>query len=584
MLLKCKNIKKEFGLQTVLKSANLDLDEGDRVGLVGKNGGGKTTLVNIITGNLQADSGELIWHKKNVRIGYLRQSAYYTVDNIKELYEGENGQIALGDFLHVSSELGTDKVVHWKPERFEALSGGEKTKLTLAHIWSSKPQLLILDEPTNHLDYQGVQWLIDQLRDYPGTILTISHDRYFLDQAVSRILEIENGEIQEYNGNYSFYRNEKKKRYESQLHAYEAQEKYREKLEIEIRQTKNWSAKAHRDSTKKSSQGGSKMGAKEYNRVKAKKMDKQVKSTVKRLEKLKEEGIKRPDMEPRLSFEFQQGEKHRNRVMEASRLQKSFGNLVLFEESDFSVQRGDRIGLFGPNGCGKTTLVEALLGKETVNGTLFVSPSVNIAYVSQDVSDLESDARALDLFDMPNRKEEGITRAMLANLGFSELLLSKPLKTLSMGERTKLKIAKLLVSENDLLILDEPTNHLDIYAREQLEEALMDYQGTILLITHDRYMMEKICNKLLIFENQRIKRVEYGLADYLKMKSGQKDSDAKTQTEESGLSLEEEQMLLENRISVVISKFNQIEPGTPEYQALEEEFSKLISQRTKFEK
>ncbi len=581
MLLQCKNIKKEYGLQTVLKSVSFDLEEGGRVGLVSKNGGGKTTLANIITGNLQADSGELVWHKKNVQIGYLRQSVYYTSKYMKELYEGNNGPTELSDFLHITSELGTDKVVQWELERFESLSGGEKTKLALAHIWSSKPQLLVLDEPTNHLDYQGVQWLIDELKGYSGTILTISHDRYFLDQVVSRILEIENGEIQEYNGNYTFYRSEKRKRYEAQLHAYGIQEKYKDRLEAEIRQTKDWSAKAHRDSTK-GSQSGNKMGMKEYSRVKAKKMDKQVKSTVKRLEKLREDGIKRPDKEPKLSFEFQQGETHKNRVMEAYQLRKSFGKITLFKESDFSIRRRERIGLFGPNGCGKTTLIKAILGQESVDGTLFVSPSVNIGYVSQDVSDLDKDDRALDLFEMPNRKEEGRTRTMLANLGFNELLLSKPLKTLSMGERTKLKIAKLLVNKNDLLILDEPTNHLDIYAREQLEEALVDYQGTILLITHDRYMMEKICNKLLVFVDQRIKRVEYGLADYLERQAKQQESDLGTAKEESGLTLEE-RMLLENRISAVLSKFNEVEQGTTEYRNLEAEFKELISKRKKLD-
>ena len=180
---------------------------------------------------------------------------------------------------------------------------------------------------------------------------------------------------------------------------------------------------------------------------------------------------------------------------------------------------------------------------------------------------------------MPNKKEEGRIRTMLANLGFNELLLSKSLKTLSMGERTKLKIASLLMSKNDLLILDEPTNHLDIYAREQLEEALMEYQGTILLITHDRYMMEKICDKLLVFEDHRIKRVEYGLTHYLKRKAREQDSDLKNVNEESGLTLEEERMLLENQISAVLSRFENVEHGTTAYQALEEEFSKLIFQR-----
>jgi macrolide transport system ATP-binding/permease protein len=221
LLLQCRNIKKEFGIHEVLRSVTFNLEEGERTGLVGKNGAGKTTLANILAGSLQLDSGELLWHSKNVQIGYLRQSIYYTPDLLHELYRGQNGLAEAGDFLHMTSELGTTKVHKWEDERFASLSGGEKTKLALAQVWTSKPNLLILDEPTNHLDLQGVQWLIDELKNYPGTILAISHDRYFLDQTVSRIMEIEQGMIQEYSGNYTFYRNQKRKNYEAQLHAYE---------------------------------------------------------------------------------------------------------------------------------------------------------------------------------------------------------------------------------------------------------------------------------------------------------------------------------------------------------------------------
>lgn len=190
----------------------------------------------------------------------------------------------------------------------------------------------------------------------------------------------------------------------------------------------------------------------------------------------------------------------------------------MFEKSSFYINRGERVGIFGPNGCGKTTLVKALLGRESIEGSLFVSPSVSIGYISQDILDLERDERALDLLSKVSRKEQGRIRTMLANLGLNETLLNKPLKCLSAGERTKLKLADLLIREYELLILDEPTNHLDLYTMEQLEEALEQYEGTILLITHDRYMLEKICNKLLVFENNQVYRFESGLADYLKKK------------------------------------------------------------------
>lgn len=569
LLLQCRNIKKDFGIHHVLKSATFDLEEGERVGLVGKNGAGKTTLVNIIAGTIQPDAGELIWHRKDVRIGYLRQSVYYTADILNELNK---------EFLHISSELGVSKVYKWQAERIEFLSGGERTKLALAHIWSSNPSFLILDEPTNHLDLQGVQWLIDELKKYQGTILVISHDRYFLDQTVDRIIEIDGGTIEEYRGNYTFYRKEKRKRYESQLHAYMIQEKTMKELESNIRQLKEWSRKAHRDSTKKRVKTGNKMGTKEYYRVKAKKMDKQVKSKIKRLEKLKKEGIKRPDEEPEVFFAFNHVGTYGKRVLEASNIRKCFGSRVLFEKSSFYINRGERVGIFGPNGCGKTTLVKALLGRESIEGSLFVSPSVSIGYISQDILDLERDERALDLLSKVSRKEQGRIRTMLANLGLNETLLNKPLKCLSAGERTKLKLADLLIREYELLILDEPTNHLDLYTMEQLEEALEQYEGTILLITHDRYMLEKICNKLLVFENNQVYRFESGLADYLK-KESIKDN---AETRDNGLTREEARMVIENRITEVLGRLSELEPDTPEYQELDAEFKELIEERNKY--
>ena len=582
LLLQCHNIKKDFGIHEVLKSASLDLEEGERVGLVGKNGAGKTTLANLIYGGLKPDGGEIIWHRKDARIGYLRQSVFYTSGILHGLYLEQDASSQLQDFLRTAGELGMGKVYRWEDERFAHLSGGEKTKLALAHIWSARPDLLILDEPTNHLDLQGVEWLIGELAGYSGTLLVISHDRYFLDRTVSRILEVENGIVSEYRGNYSFYRNEKRKRYEDQLHAFEAQEKYREKLDEEIRQLKNWSGKAHRDSTKKGVKSGNKMGSKEFYRVKAKKMDKKVKSTVKRLEKLKTNGIQRPEEEFRVAFAFDEAEKHGRRVIEASNIRKSFGDRVLFHESSFPLLRGERMGLFGPNGCGKTTLVKAIIGQESVDGTLYVSPSVAIGYMSQDVLDLDNQRTAFDLFDIPNRREQGRIRTMLANLGFGEGLLTKPLQSLSLGERTKLKLANLILRDYDLLILDEPTNHLDLHAREQLEDALDRYEGTILLITHDRYMLDRICDKLLVFEGGRIRRVEYGLEEYLGRKeksNSHQGAEPYGQPGKSKQTGQEEKMLLENRITAVLGKLSQLKPDTPEYMALDAEFRELIAMR-----
>ncbi|HOB20426.1 MAG TPA: ABC-F family ATP-binding cassette domain-containing protein, partial [Candidatus Atribacteria bacterium] len=483
LLFQCIDIKKDFGLQSVLKQVSFDIEEGERVGLVGENGAGKTTLADIIYGSVKPDEGSIIWHKKDVRIGYLRQSAYYTSETLGGLLRDWGVKKLLNTLTDTADGLVSELAGSWGNERLDALSGGEKTKLALARVWADEPDLLILDEPTNHLDYKGVRWLIEELARFAGTILIISHDRYFLDRTAHCILEIEDGRILEYRGNYSFYRAEKRKRYEDMLHAYKVQERYKEKLAQEIRQLREWAGKAHRDSTKKDRSSGVKMGFKEYHRVKAKKLDKRVKSKIKRLEKLKAEGIDKPVEEAGVKFTFEYGEKKGRRIIEAVNISKSFGSRALFSDSSFYILRGERVGIFGENGCGKTTLVKALIGQETVEGGLFVSPNAEIGYMSQDVLDFSNSGQtALDLFDMGDRREQGRIRTMLANLGFTADLLSKPVCDLSLGEQTRLKLAGFIYRQCDVLILDEPTNHLDIHAREQLEDALLQYDGTILLV------------------------------------------------------------------------------------------------------
>lgn len=554
LLFSCKNIKKAYLEQPILKTINLDIRTGERIGLVGTNGSGKSTLANIMFGTLMPDDGRLTWFKPDVNIGYLQQSVYYTSKKFNEIFQKQD---QIQDFLETASLLGVKKVNQWEGERFDGLSGGEKTKLALANILAANPNFLILDEPTNHLDYEGVNWLIQKIRAYNGTVLIISHDRYFLDETVTRILEIEEGAIQEYKGNYSFYREEKKLRYESQMNAYEEQEKMKERINQQIKQLKNWSTKAHKDSTKKD-------GFKEHFRVKAKKKDKQIKSRIKRLEKIDSKGLKKPQEEKDIYFIFQETEKKGKRILEASKIQKKFGERVLFKDSSFTIQRGERIGLFGRNGAGKSTFIKGILGELALEGTVTVTPAVSIGYLSQDVFDLSGDKNVLDLFEMNNREQEGNIRTMLANLGFDEHLVRKKVDCLSLGERTKVKIARLLLNNHDLLILDEPTNHLDLYAREQLEAALMQYDRTLLLITHDRYLLDRTCDCLLVFDNNKIKKMNYKLSHFLDKENNLKNVEV------------EQQMLLENEIAFVLGELSKYMPGDEEYIRLEQELRNLL--------
>lgn len=562
VMLSVRNIKKEFAQKQVLKDVSFDISVGERIGLVGANGAGKTTLVNILSRNLPYDSGSILWHKKSINIGYLKQDSACEKHNRSE----ENFK----SFLQYSSNLGLGKVQEWKEEKFDNLSGGERTKVALSDVWSQNPDFLILDEPTNHLDYDGVSYLIKELKKYKGTVLVISHDRYFLDECAERILEIDEGRVCSYSGNYSFYREEKKRRYESKLKEYLLQEETKKKINEQIKMLKNWSAKAHRESRKKAIKLGGGIGGKEYFRLKAKKKDKQIKSRIKRLQKIEVEGVEKPKQEKKVDFDFQRAGLKGTRIIEAADIGKSFEDKILFKESSFYIQRGEKVGIFGKNGCGKTTLLKIILGKETLDeGEIFLSTGTKIGYISQDTKEIDMDKKVLDLFDISSKEERGSLQTILFNMGFDANMAEQKINTLSLGEITRLKIVKLITDDCSLLILDEPMNHLDIYSREKLEEVLQKYEGTIILVSHDRYMMQKICNKLLVFENQKIKRIEHTLKEYLE--SVQDIGSQKCKS--SNL---EEKMVIENEMAFILGELNKYPKESSEYAKLDRKFESLV--------
>lgn len=562
VMLSVRNIKKEFAQKQVLKDVSFDISVGERIGLVGANGAGKTTLVNILSKNLSYDSGSILWHKKSINIGYLKQDSASEKHNCSE----ENFK----SFLQYSSNLGLEKVQEWKEEKFDNLSGGERTKVALSHVWSQNPDFLIFDEPTNHLDYDGVSYLIKELKKYKGTVLVISHDRYFLDECAERILEIDEGRVCSYGGNYSFYREEKKRRYESELKEYLLQEETKKKINEQIKMLKNWSAKAHRESRKKAIKLGGGKGGKEYFRLKAKKKDKQIKSRIKRLEKIEVEGVEKPKEEKKVDFDFKRAGLKGTRIIEAADIGKSFEDKILFKESSFYIQRGEKVGIFGKNGCGKTTLLKIILGKETLNeGEIFLSAGTKIGYISQDTKEIDMDKKVLDLFDISSKEERGSLQTILFNMGFDENMAEQKISTLSLGEITRLKIVKLITDDCSLLILDEPMNHLDIYSREKLEEVLQKYEGTIILVSHDRYMMQKICNKLLVFENQKIKRLEHTLKEYL-------ESIQDIGSQKCKSSNQEEKMVIENEMAFILGELNKYPKESSEYAKLDRKFESLV--------
>ncbi|GMQ58656.1 ABC-F type ribosomal protection protein [Vallitalea sediminicola] len=565
LLLKCINIKKEFKDRVILDDVNFHIGSGDKIAIVGDNGAGKTTLANIITGNLNQDSGQLLWHKKNIKIGYLHQSTYYTQGEFKDMVMSGD-KIGIGDFFHTSKELGVENIEDYNTIRLKNLSGGEKTKLALAKIWAQNPELLILDESTNHMDYDGVNWLITNLNKYEGTMVIISHDRYFMDQVCNRIIEIEEGRANCYNGNYSVYYCEKKKRYESQLHQYQVQEKNKDTIKREIKRLKEWSQKGHKDSTKKE-------GYKEKYRVRAKKKDKQVKSKIKKIQKLSYEGIEKPKEEQKITFQFNNDSKS-NKVLEANNIEKIFDDKTLIEASSFYIKSREKIGLLGRNGCGKTTLIKAILNEiELDKGEMYLSPSTKIAYLSQDVGEMDTDKTVLQFFDIDNYQVRGVLQTLLANMGFTKKMVNTKIKNLSVGEKTRVKIAHMIMMENNVLILDEPTNHLDLHSREMLEKTLGDYQGTIIIVSHDRYLLEKLCNKVLVFEEGKIYRKEDSYKDYMLKEEKRKDG-TNTQKE-----FEEKLIIIENRIVKILGDLSGLNKEHEHYRMLDEEFTQLIQQK-----
>jgi len=567
-VLKVIGVEKSFHIQKVLKDINFDIKNGERIGLVGYNGTGKTTLANLIFGKLSPDKGR-IEKPSSFNIGYLSQSVDY------EFSDFENTLGMGNNLFHHASGLGLNQVFDWKEERLSHLSGGEKLKLAISMVWASKPDFLILDEPTNHLDYKGIKWLIKEIEKFHGPILIISHDRHFLDQTVNRIFELENGEIQFYQGNYKDYWKEKQQRKTNQKHKYDVQQRKIDLVETQMEQLKTWSDKAHRDSTKKGS-GPSKRqnGIKEYHRVKAKKLDNQVKSKMKRLEnELAKHKVQKPADEVAVRFQFDSNGKRGKRIIEAKKLSKTFEKRTLFERSQFYINHGERIGMLGENGCGKTTLIKMILGQDhDFEGELWRSGSIKIAYLSQEVDNLPSEKTVLEALGLASRQDILRARTLLANLGLKEQHIMKPIRALSLGERTRVKLVEILMKNYDCLILDEPTNHLDLLSREQLEKTLNDFTGTIITVSHDYYFLNKLCDRLLVFEKQQIKRVEAHPEEYF-------NSDKKSNVD----SRKEALIIIENRIAAILGELSIIDHKDPKYSLLDNEFNHLLKEKKTLE-
>ncbi len=535
-LLKLNDVYVEIKENTLLEKMNVVVKQGDIIGLIGKNGAGKSTLLQLINGKIEPSKGIVEWQQMNMTTAYVEQEIESFISK---------------DVIAKEAEL----LAKWgvPTNDFRTLSGGEKLKVRLAKGFAKNPNVLILDEPTNHLDEMSTEFLIKQIKNMKGTVIVVSHDRYFLDVVATKIWSIEDKKLIEHSGNYTSYMKAREQKRQTQQREYEKQQKKIEQVETHIKELSSWSQKAHAQSTKQE-------GVKEFYRVKAKRMDAQVKSKRKRLEKeLEKTKVERVKEEYSVEFSIQASKKVGKRFLEVKQLKKDFHGKILFENVNFTIQHGEKVAIVGPNGSGKTTLLKMIMGTETVEGEVWVSPSANIGYLTQEVFDLPLDKTPEDLFFKDSFEERGKVQNLMKHLGFQASQWKEPIEHMSMGERVKCKLMVYILDEKDVLILDEPTNHLDLPSREQLENTLAEYNGTLVIVSHDRYFLEKTTNTKLVFSNHTILK--------------QLEEPPKTRDE-----IEELRLTLETERQEVLGKLSFLTSNDKEYKELDERFIELTKQ------
>ncbi|MBC1402642.1 ABC-F type ribosomal protection protein [Listeria booriae] len=518
------NVTKRFTGDLILEKISLQVEEGERIGLIGRNGEGKSTILKIIARLETVDDG-IVSVKRSATVGLLNQMPNVLGNAIVRDYL----RTAFADVLALQAELteleqrmmtdmserlltqygekqarfidlggynldtNMDKILHGlgishlAEKVWEQLSGGERTKVSLAKMLLEEPDLLLLDEPTNHLDLQAVDWLTQFLRAYKGTVLVVSHDRYFLDEVVQKIVELENKELITYHTNFSGYLVEREERLLKEFRDYKDQQKKIKKMQQAIKRLRQWAMEANPPNDAL------------FRR--AKNMEK----ALARIDVLKKPALEQKNMR----LEFEESKRSGEDVVIFDAVWKQFGDRVLFDGLDCHIRQKERVGIVGNNGAGKSTFLKMVLGEVAPDvGTVHVGPSVDIAYLSQHMDVGDENQTVLEAFRDKVAVVEGDARHMLATFLFYGEMVFRKVANLSGGERMRLSLAQFMNQPVNTLLLDEPTNHLDIASREVLEEALRNFEGTIITISHDRFFMDQICDRTLWLEKGEI--VSYG--------------------------------------------------------------------------
>ncbi len=529
------SLVKSFELgKNILDGLTFTVNSGERVGILGHNGCGKTTLFRILAGEIGWDEGEVMVAPSK-RLGLISQIPVYPdgwttedvlrsahkrlyeisdrLDELGLLMEHDQSPALLQEYDRLSDDFrrlggydmdtarnrvanGLDIPAAMREQPFGSLSGGEKTRVNLARLILEDTDILLLDEPTNHLDLHATEWLEDYLLHFKGTVLSISHDRWFIDRVAQRCIEIVDGKAEFYSGGYSFYLEERQRRFEEKMRKYEKDQAKIEQLTRAAEQMHLWAFMGND------------------------KLHKRAFSMEKRIEKLSH--TEKPTEQKKLSVKFRQREFEGDEVLVMEGLSKSFGEKKLFSGLDLTVTGGERIALIGDNGTGKSTLVKLIMGDETPDaGYVYRGPAVRTAYLPQMVSFSVPERSAYDtmLYDCRCQPQEA--RDRLAAFGFRGEDVFTPVGTLSGGEKSRLRLCMLMGSDINFLILDEPTNHLDIASREWMEDALSDYEQTLLFVSHDRYFIEKFATRIWALADGRITDFRGGYSEFCQWRDRQ---------------------------------------------------------------
>ncbi|MGV3489634.1 MAG: ribosomal protection-like ABC-F family protein [Tuberibacillus sp.] len=525
MILEAINITKSFKGQNVLRNVSFHLNNNEHVGLIGDNGTGKSTLLKILAGLCSQDTGYLNWTKKNVEIAFLKQENTWN-PNLKLCDQISNISDYWMNVFGITNNM-LDKKVQY-------LSGGEKTRASLAWVFSKNPDLLLLDEPTNHLDIEGMILLEEIINDFSGSILIVSHERTFLDNTVKRILELNNGILTSYKGNYSSYILQLQEKSERIRRDYNKYLKEKRRLEEAIIRRKQIAERSQKKANKVSRDDH--RNAKAYYGSASKRLMNTAKAMETRLQRL--HGVK-PKEKKVINLDFESTGKTGSKIFVADNISFYYNSgEYIFKNASFNVQRGDKIAIIGKNGCGKTTLVKLLIGElAPTEGTIY-SPPLVPGYLEQELENLNSNNTIIQEA-LKTKREESKVRKVLSDLLFNATDLKKRIIELSGGEKLRMAIAKLLLLYPNLLILDEPTNQMDISSKEIIEEALINYSGTILFVTHDRYLIKRVANKILSIKD---KKVEFYHGDYDSFYNRPKYT---------SLEIQEKRLLLENKLAKI---------------------------------